>query len=259
MRARALAILLAIGGCSEAVARELPAEIAAAERARVAAVVDGSTFTLADGRTIRLAGLDIPAPGDRSGRRRTVAEAARDALAALIGTSDVAIAPVDRAIDRYGRVRAQVADAQGRWVQAEMVAGGHARVTILAEDGPGLIPLLALEAEARAARRGVWALPEFRVIAADEAARHLDSFQLVEGRVRSVERKAGRTFLNFGEDWRSDFTVEIGGAARKRFAGAGLDPARYQGKMVRVRGWIKSRNGPLIELARPEQIEVMAE
>jgi hypothetical protein len=27
--------------------------------------------------------------------------------------------------------------------------------------------------------------------------------------------------------------------------------------MVRVRGWIKSYNGPLIEMAQPEQIEVL--
>jgi micrococcal nuclease len=46
---------------------------------------------------------------------------------------------------------------------------------------------------------------------------------------------------------------------RKRFAGAGLDPGEYQGKMVRVRGWIESRNGPHITLAQPEQIEVIAE
>jgi hypothetical protein len=105
----------------------------------------------------------------------------------------------------------------------------------------------------------LWALPEFRVIGADEAMRHIDSFQLVEGRVRTVERKGARTFLNFGEDWRSDFTVEIGAKPRRQFVGAGLDPGDYRGKMVRVRGWIRSRNGPLIELVQPEQIEVIAQ
>ena len=123
----------------------------------------------------------------------------------------------------------------------------------------GLAALLALEAEARGARRGLWALPEFRVITSNEAIRHLDSFQLVQGRVRNVDRKAGRTFVNFGEDWRSDFTVEIAARLRRHLAAVGLDPADYQGKMVRVRGWIKSRNGPLIELVQPEQIEVIAE
>jgi micrococcal nuclease len=227
----------------------------------VAAVADGSTFTLEDGRTIRLAGLQVPHPGgpdERTGRRQIVAKAAQDVLSALIGSGSVAFAPVGHP-DRYGRIVAQIADAQGRWVQAEMVARGYGRVTFGPDDSAGTRSLLALEAEARAARRGVWALPEFRIIGADEAARHLDTFQIVEGRVHAVARNGGRTYLNFGEDWRSDFTVTISAGLRKRFAGAGLDPGRYQGQMVRVRGWIEFRNGPLIELDQPEQIEVIAE
>jgi micrococcal nuclease len=138
------------------------------------------------------------------------------------------------------------------------VARGLARVVLFADDTAGLQALLDIEAQARDARRGLWALQEFRVIGAGEAARHPDSFQLVEGRVVAVERKGGRTFLNFGEDWRSDFTVAIDAKLRRQMAGRGLDPASFQGKMVRVRGWIRSRNGPLIELVRPEQIEVVA-
>jgi endonuclease YncB( thermonuclease family) len=249
-------------GASAAAALELPVGFAPTERARVAAVVDGATFTLGDGRTIRLAGLDVPrggTPGDRQGRRQAVAVAAQDVLSSLLGTGEIAFAAVGPGTDRYGRVLAQVADAQGRWVQAELVARGHARVMIFADQGESLRSLLALEAEARTARRGLWALPEFRVIAADETVRHLDSFQLVEGRVRSVDRKAGKTFLNFGEDWRSDFTVMIAGKMRRPLAAAGLDPAEAEGKMLRVRGWIKSRNGPLIEIVHPDQIEVIAE
>jgi micrococcal nuclease len=262
MLGRAIAVLIAVGACGQAAAMELPAGLAATERGRVASVLDGGTFTLADGRTIRLAALDVPrggTPGERQSRRQTVTVAAQDVLSSLLGTGEVTFAAIARGPDRYGRVLAQVADAQGCWVQAELVARGYGRVMIFADEGEGLRPLLTLEAEARKARRGLWALPEFRVITADEAARHLDSFQLVEGRVRSVERKSGRTFLNFGDDWRSDFTVSIAAKPRRQLATEGLDPAELQGKMLRVRGWIKSRNGPLIEIAGPEQIEVVAE
>ena len=240
---------------------ELPPDLVASERGRVAKVIDGSTFALADGRTVRLAALDVPrpvGPGERAGRLQAVAISAQEALSGLLGGDDVALAPVGRGIDRYGRIVAHVAGAQGRWIQAEMTARGFGRVTVFADEGAGLRPLLALESEARAARRGLWALPEYRIIGTDEAARHLDSFQLVEGRVRNVERKAGRTFLNFGEDWRSDFTVAMPAKLRRALAVDGLDPAEYQGKIVRVRGWIRSHNGPLIELVQPEQIEVIA-
>lgn len=262
MMGRALTVLLVIGAWGQAAALELPADLVVGDRGRVASVIDGSTFALADGRTIRLAALDVPRPagaGERvGGRRQAIAVSAHEALSALLGGGEVALAPVGRGVDRYGRLVAQVADAQGRWVQAEMVARGFARVTIFADEGAGLRPLLGLEAEARGARRGLWALPEFRVIGTDEAARHLDSFQLVEGRVRAVERKSGRTFLNFGDDWRNDFTVSISAKVRRQLATGGLDPAGCEGKMVRVRGWIRSRNGPLIELVQPEQIEVIA-
>jgi micrococcal nuclease len=239
-----------------ALAAEPP--LAATERATVAAVTDGATFSLTDGRTIRLAALEVPRRSDRADRRSAIATAARDALEALLAGGEVALAPVSAATDRYDRTLAHVVDAQGRWVQAEMIARGLARVAVFADDTVGLQPLIEIEDEARQARRGLWALREFRVIDADEAARHLDSFQLVEGRVLAVERKAGRTFLNFGADWRSDFTVSIDAKLRRQMAARGLDPESYRGKMVRVRGWIRSRNGPLIELARPEQIEVIA-
>jgi micrococcal nuclease len=257
MLGRLAAIVLA-AQVGSARAAEPPAIPVPTERGTVAAVADGATFSLADGRTIRLAALDVPRRGERSDRRNAVAAAAREALEALVGGSSVALAPVPPAADRYGRILAHVVDAEGRWVQAEMVARGLARVAAFPDDGVGLQALLETEDAARAARRGLWALPEFRLIEARDAARHLDSFQLVEGRVLAVERKGGRTFLNFGEDWRTDFTIAIEPKLRRQMAARGLDPDSYQGKMVRVRGWIRSRNGPLIDMAHPEQIEVIA-
>jgi endonuclease YncB( thermonuclease family) len=262
MLGRCLIAALAAFAWAGAAAMEPPPGLALREHGEVRAVVDGATFTLADGRTIRLAGLDVPRagmPGERGGRRGAVAIAAQDTLSGLLAGTAVDLAPLGPGPDRYGRILAQVVDAKSRWVQAAMVESGYARVTMFPGEAFGLRPLLALEAEARAAKRGLWALSEFRVINAEEAIRHLDSFQLVEGRVRIVERKAGRTFLNFGEDWRSDFTIEIAARLRRQLLLVGLDPAEVQGKMVRVRGWIKSRNGPLIELVQPEQIEVIAE
>jgi hypothetical protein len=68
-----------------------------------------------------------------------------------------------------------------------------------------------------------------------------------------------RTYLNFGADWRSDFTITIAPKDRRLFEADGIDPLIYQGKRVRVRGWLKSYNGPLIDATHPEQIEVIVE
>jgi micrococcal nuclease len=40
------------------------------------------------------------------------------------------------------------------------------------------------------------------------------------------------------------------------FAAAGLEPKRLENRSVRVRGWVEERNGPRIEVTRPEQIEI---
>ena len=112
-------------------------------------------------------------------------------------------------------------------------------------------------AAARAARRGIWAHPFYAVRTAAEAARHIGGFELVEGRVREVAIVRGRAYLNFGADWREDFTVTLAPAERRRFEAEGFAPELYRWRLVRVRGWLKSYNGPMIEATHPEQIEVI--
>jgi hypothetical protein len=36
----------------------------------------------------------------------------------------------------------------------------------------------------------------------------------------------------------------------------GMDPATLKGRTVRVRGWLKQYNGPMIEVTHPEQMEL---
>jgi hypothetical protein len=119
--------------------------------------------------------------------------------------------------------------------------------------------MLELEKAARAGRRGLWAEAFYRVRRDTETPQLIDSFQLVEGRPRKVDKVAGRIYLNFGLDWRDDFTIAIPAAGAKLFAQAGLKPESLVGRALRVRGWIKSRNGPMIEATHPEQIEVLEE
>ena len=88
----------------------------------------------------------------------------------------------------------------------------------------------------------------------------IDSFQLVEGTIVTAALVRGRHYLNFGENYREDFTVTFAPRNRRMFAAdlvaRGLeDIALLTGRRVRVRGWIKSYNGPMIEATHPEQIE----
>jgi hypothetical protein len=77
---------------------------------------------------------------------------------------------------------------------------------------------------------------------------------VVQARVRDVAEVDGRVYLNFGADWRTDFTVTLAPRTARLFAEAGVAVQAYESKRVQVRGWLERYNGPLIEATHPEQI-----
>ena len=67
----------------------------------------------------------------------------------------------------------------------------------------------------------------------------------------------GRAYLNFGPDWKGDFTVSVEPRHRRLFDAEGIDIEALEDRRIRVRGWVESWNGPLIEVTHPKQIEVL--
>jgi endonuclease YncB( thermonuclease family) len=202
-------------------------------------------ITLEDGRMVRLAGIE---PG-------TAPEVAP-------GTA-ITIKRLGPETDRYGRLQAHVLiDGEGaeRWLQAELVARGLARVSSRVGDPSCAKLLLSKEESARAARLGLWADPVYVIGKAEDPAAILESrgrFALVEGKIVSVRESGGTIYVNFGRRWSEDFTVTIAKRNERAFVAAGLVPKSLSGRRVRVRGWIEERGGPWVEAARPEQIEVL--
>jgi endonuclease YncB( thermonuclease family) len=223
---------------------------------RVLEASDGVTLKT-DTDTVRLAGIEVPLPGD--GRyAQAWAEKAHKVLQGLTMGKTVAVTPVDSGRDRYSRILAHVSDGQGAWLQGELLRAGLARVWVPSAAPQRLEEMLKLEQEARLNGRGMWGDAFFVVLRADAIdRRHLDRLQLVEGRVKAVTTVRNVTYLNFGEDWRSDFTIEMSAEIRRAFVKAKLDPKSLPGKLVRVRGWPIWRNGPAIEVKFPAQIEVL--
>jgi endonuclease YncB( thermonuclease family) len=233
------------------------------ERARAVEIVDGDTLVLADGRQVRLVGIQAPKlPLGRAGFKTwPLAERAKAALDALALDRELRLGFGGRRIDRHGRLLAHLyapgPEGGELWVQGALLEQGMARVYSFADNRSRVAEMLALERAARTARRGIWRHPFYGVRAAEELARHIGSFQLVEGRVLDAAVVRGRAYLNFGADWRDDFTISLAPAVRRRFEAEGHDPRGYKGHRVRVRGWLKSFNGPMIAVTHPEQIEVL--
>jgi micrococcal nuclease len=229
--------------------------------AQVAEVIDGDTVVLADGRAVRLVG--IQAPKLPLGRPEFVpwplADQAKSALAQATLGRTVKLEFGGRRMDRHGRLLAHLFAEDGTWIQGQVLERGLARVYTFADNRALASDMLALERTAREARRGLWRHPFYAVRSPENAARDIGTFQLVEGRVLAVAEVRGRTYANFGADWRRDFTLTFESGVRRLFESQGIDPTSYERRRIRVRGWLESWNGPMIEVTHPEQIEVLDE
>jgi endonuclease YncB( thermonuclease family) len=227
-----------------------PCRFAPQGEGRVRDVLDARTFRLDDGREVRLAGIETPHDGGGAA-----------ALAALIADREVTLHGDDDRPDRYGRQPAfafvRGADAP---VQSELLARGAALVSAAAIERDCAHALLAAEATARAARRGLWA--------GSSAIKNAETpgdilagtgrFAVVEGRVVSVRLSGATFYVNFSRRPIEGFAVTISRRMIPSFEAAGLDPKSLQNKRIRVRGWIERRRGPRIEARHAGQIQVIA-
>lgn len=224
--------------------------LAAGERGRVAAVLSGDTLRLEDGRVVRLAGLEAPREAE------PFATEARQILSRLAIGREVELLHGGPRTDSANRLTGHVRlRGDRRWLQALLLDTGAARVRI-DEDRALASEMLELEARARAAGRGLWGAPSYRVALPGEVDAQGEGFHVVEGRVLRATRNGPRLYLEFSPDWRSGFSAETPIDALASFDAAGVDLSALQGVLVRVRGEVRpTRYGPRLRLDRPEQLE----
>jgi hypothetical protein len=220
---------------------------------------------LTDGTVVRLIGAKAPAaPLSYQGTQPwpLVAEA-KAALSELAEGAEVELRFGGTRADRHGKALAQVYAVKGDervWLQAELVGRGLARVYSFPDNHACVGTLLAREAEARAKGLGVWSVSAYRILEAENVerlSRLTRSYQLVEGVVAAVGEGRTWLYLNFADDWRSDFTVALTRKDAETFKAEGLDLTGLAGKRIRVRGWLSWRNGPMIEVTHLGQIELL--
>jgi micrococcal nuclease len=220
----------------------------------VARVPSGNLLELDDGRLVRLAGIRLPAGGARASQ--SLAAQAQAALAGLVEGRAMRLEPAMPAGDRHGRLVAQLWRDDGLWLQGALLEQGLVQV----QTRPGEIALAAeMAAREEAARRSkiaVWAHGLSGPRPAHQLAPLVGSFQIVQGRVVRVAPTERYIYLNFGADWRSDFTLRVARRSERSFREAGIELEQLAGRKVEVRGYVLEAGGPLIELSHPEQIRV---
>lgn len=228
----------------------------------VVRVLDAETVLLDDHQEVRLIGALAPRSPDLSPSAQPwpAEEAAIAALRALVLGRTVSLATSGRESDRYGRKLAHLfIDQEGErlWIQGELLTSGHARVYGLPRSYACMRELIAHERVARDAGLGLWASAAYAVRSArrtrDLMARR-NSYEIVAGTVAKVAATKARTYLNFGADWRKDFTAGIAAPVLRANPEWARTLAALEGKRVEVRGWIQYRNGPYIDIEDPSQI-----
>jgi len=155
-------------------------------------------------------------------------------------------------MDRYGRKTARVVDSQKENLAVRLVAEGMA----VFMPGSGLSArevanFLEAEKAARQESRGAWG-KGFSILSTTRDV-PVGKYVVVEGIVRRVGKSRDMAFLDFGEDYRKDFTIVVPKKLWKFFDGF----SGISGQRVRVRGFVLSRYGPQIQVSHKESLEIL--
>ena len=225
-------------------------------------MIDAETVLLDDQQEVRLIGALAPRSPDLSPSAQPwrPEEAATAALRALVLGRSVSLATSGRLTDRYGRRLAHLFVEQGGervWVQGELLVAGHARAYGLPGSYACMPEMLAHERVARQAGSALWGNAAYAVRPARrtrELMRRRNSYEIVVGTIAKVAATKARTYINFGADWRGDFTAGIEGRVLRANPEWAKTLASLEGRRVEVRGWIQYRNGPYIDIEDPSQI-----
>ena len=257
----AAALLIGLTGIS---AKKL--KLTAGEIGVAASVLDGDTLYLEDGLKVRLSAIQAPKlPLGRKGFKEwPMGKEAKAALTALTQGRRVQLYYGGNKRDRYGRALAQVYTLNARgdrdlWIQEEMIRLGLARVYTWPDTWQDSEALYAAERAARASERGIWGNSYYavRTPAPNALAQDVDSFQLIEGIITSAADVRGTVYLNFGADYKTDFTIAVSKKDRRALVKSGMDPMTLEGARVRIRGWVELNNGPMIWWDDPKRLEIL--
>jgi len=221
------------------------------ETTRVKSVIDGDTLVVAGRRTVRLLGVDTPERGEPFFGK------ARGFLQAAVLERDVRLEFCEEERrDRYGRLLAFV-EAGGKDAGVELLDRGLARTLFVGPCVRSRAPdYRRREREAFRAKRGIWSLQVPRRADHREARKYVGWLMTVTGTVRKVFVGPRAVHINFGPDYRTDFTAVIYRRDLSRLSGDGLllPVTGYKDRRVAVTGVIKEYNGPEIIVRAADQI-----
>ncbi|MGB0211662.1 thermonuclease family protein [Algiphilus sp.] len=226
-------------------ASEMPRKV------EVARVIDGDTVALADGRRVRIIGIDAPeiarrgAPGEPGGL------AASRFLQRLLDDVPVTVETGASARDDYDRLLAYLALPEGDDVGERMLRAGQAVVSAHPDNMQRIARYFAAEADARSAARGLWRRDAYRPRPARDAMRFRNSYRQLHGRVAGVRVGGSGAEIRL----EAGLQLRVTEALLPRFDAERL--RGLTGRRVLARGTVRQHDGsPVIRLRDPAQLTV---
>jgi len=228
---------------------------------KVIEVIDGDTVKLSNGRLLRYIGLDTPEVrikdkgGDFKYRPQPFSLEAKEFNRKLVEGKIVRVEFDIEKTDRYGRLLGYCF-VDKTFVNAKLIEQGYAVLYTYPPNVKYVEVFVASQKKARERKKGLWG--SFAVINHSQANKYINQIRSVEGVVLGTYKSAKCVFLNFGQNYRSDFTVVIFDNVLDAFSREGIDPLSfYNGKKIRVNGKIREYNGSEIIVNSPYEIEVL--
>jgi micrococcal nuclease len=224
------------------------------------AIIDGDTFKLKNGETVRLIGIDAPELSQPGG------EESRQYLTQLILNKGVTLKKGYEDRDKYRRLLRFVFLGDV-CINEEMIIQGYAEARYLSPKDPLCEYYIQLEIEAEITKAGLWNANIFQprsqlnwdhdipVITWSDAHNYYNQYVVVEGTIVNTYNSGNVCFLNFHRDYQY-FTAVI---FASDFPGFPFIPeVFYLNKRVQIMGIIKEYNGsPEIIVKTPDQITLL--
>lgn len=203
----------------------------------VKSISDGDTVLLANGRKLRLLGINTPELEHGKKPDDAYAKAAKDRLSELLKLSDmqVQLKYGEQDKDRYGRLLAYTYLRDGRSVNATLLAEGLAVLVAIPPNLSGVECHLAIENRAKQQKLAIWSLPRYQGISIKALLKTDGGYYAVKGRITGVRQSKDRWWLNMGQQ----FELSL---QKQDLADFGIDnPSQLKNRQVIVDGWISKR------------------
>ncbi|MFZ5799777.1 MAG: thermonuclease family protein [Candidatus Omnitrophota bacterium] len=227
---------------------------------RVKAVIDGDTIVLSNNQKVRYIGLDTPEIFLKTETAfeyapKPFAEAAKEFNRKMVEGKVVRLEFDIERKDKYRRLLVYCF-LDGEMVNAQLLRNGLAMLYTQVPNIKYVDLLVKAQQEAREDGLNLWT-PE-RIIPAEKAGEYIGELASVEGRVLKVKSTSSAVYLNFGRDYRTDFSVVIFKDDLRLFNERKIDLEKdYRNRLVRVSGLIKEYHGPEIIVRHPAQMEII--